>query len=256
MTDQANEAEPQDQPESQEATPAHEQSDAHTHDDVSPLAITAIVLAAWPVGLFVLWYFPKLMNQLGLLGLAGLGIAPFSLITALIISVIALRRKSRPKGMAVFALVLVVAMGLWQVHLFTEYVDATKTVICRVNVNYIHTAVYGYHKEKDIYPQTIEHLSEGGPKRYYQSLFTCPIEGNDETIDFFYLPPAENDPENTILLCDYLANHNGRDRNILYVSGEAELVKEDEFQKLLTQPQNAAFATALGKAEANRDNNR
>ena len=81
----------------------------------------------------------------------------------------------------------------------------------------------------------------------------CPSARSGRTCDYFYHPPAEKQtaverPSSTILACDLKGNHPDR-RCVAFVDGHCQVMLEEGFQDSLAQPENAAFAEALRKAE-------
>ena len=74
-------------------------------------------------------------------------------------------------------------------------------------------------------------------------------------VDYFYRAPGPVPPERwgkCLLACDFLANHGGRGRAVLFADGETQWREPDEFDELLTLAENRGFADALRQAERRR----
>lgn len=72
-------------------------------------------------------------------------------------------------------------------------------------------------------------------------------------VDYFYLPapiPRRQEKSDRILACDFLDNHDGRGRVILFTNGAAEWYPRDRVKDVFDLLENRAFAAALKEAEA------
>ncbi len=119
-------------------------------------------------------------------------------------------------------------------------------VVCRVNLQGIVMSVNMYIQEHDEAPATLEALIEDGLMG--EDILKCPAAESHRDSDYFYHPPAEDAPKETLIACDYRNNHDGH-RNALDLDGTVYWVTEEAFQQLLDKPENAAFARALREAE-------
>jgi len=81
---------------------------------------------------------------------------------------------------------------------------------------------------------------------------SCPSDERRGGVDYFYLPARANDDPMKIVACDFGDNHRGEGRNVLFRDGRVVWLTQAEFQAELARPHNAAFAKALGRAEATR----
>jgi hypothetical protein len=72
-------------------------------------------------------------------------------------------------------------------------------------------------------------------------------------VDYFYQPaPVPPDPKGPrrILACDFIDNHNGQGRAVLFTDGAAEWYPTERLPELFDLAENRAFVEALRKAEA------
>ncbi|HUS48140.1 MAG TPA: hypothetical protein VM098_08470 [Phycisphaerae bacterium] len=94
-------------------------------------------------------------------------------------------------------------------------------------------------------PQRLDVLAEQG--------FTKPTvlrpSGPEGPPRYFYLPPASGKFEqhgNSLMICELRSHHGGR--AVLFASGSPQWFAEQEFQELLSRPENQAFAAAFRAA--------
>lgn len=144
---------------------------------------------------------------------------------------------------------------------------------CGAHLHGIGRAILVYAEQYDgVFPENLEYLvREEESKRKQKSkskanypqwsippvALKCPaaVANNTSTgKDYFYLPPKKDASAETIIACDYRHNHLGEGRNVLFKDGKVRWYSEEDFQQILSNPCNAAFAKALSKAEAARDN--
>ena len=98
------------------------------------------------------------------------------------------------------------------------------------------------------YPETLEILVKRGYIR--QSVLQCPAAAPDSEPDYFYVPPdGKTVARGSIIACDHRDNHGGAFRNVLMHPSTVKGMTEQEFQDLLAQPQNEAFAEKLREFE-------
>jgi len=170
-----------------------------------------------------------------------------------------------PAGIGTFVLLILGTAPYLKVIIGRDY--------CGRHLYGIGKAVLVYAEENDgVFPENLEYLvrkkeskgkQESKPKANYpkwsipQVALQCPaaVVNNTSTgKDYFYLPPNKDAPAETIIACDYRQNHLGKGRNVLFKDGKVRWYSEEDFQQILSNPCNAAFAKALSKAEAARDN--
>ena len=175
-----------------------------------------------------------------------------------------------PAGIGTFVLLILGMSPYLKVIIGRDY--------CGRHLYGIGRAVLVYAEENDgVFPENLECLvrkqqskskdnvgkQESKPKANYPKwsipriALQCPaaIANNTSTgKDYFYLPPNKDAPAETIIACDYRQNHLGEGRNVLFKDGKVRWYSEEDFQQILSNPCNAAFAKALSKAEAARDN--
>jgi len=73
------------------------------------------------------------------------------------------------------------------------------------------------------------------------------------TVDYFYVPvpiPRGSEAPRRILACDFIDNHDGRGRAVLFTDGAAEWCPKEKLPEIFDLPENRAFVEALRKAEA------
>ncbi len=127
--------------------------------------------------------------------------------------------------------------------------ELAKRAICAANLHGIGQATALYVGENmDVFPPTLQHLIEAGQP---EDIFVCPSDEDAEPFDYFYLATDSNAPGNTLMACDFEGNHDDY-RNMLRADFSTMNVDEEEFEALLQEPQNAAFAAALREAEKRR----
>ena len=133
--------------------------------------------------------------------------------------------------------------------------------LCGGNLNAICKGIVLYAMEnEDAYPPKLEVLIGEGSVSWNR--LRCPAVDEKmpqelsreqyQRCDYFYLPPSGDPgdvPGYLLLVCDLRGYHDGV-RHVLYARGEVKRLTEEEFQAELAKPVNAAFAAALGKAEA------
>jgi hypothetical protein len=131
----------------------------------------------------------------------------------------------------------------WEHHL-----EDSRNSLCLSNLKCIGNAMYMYRNDRNQYPSDLRDLrteTEGD----LSVLLQCPAADHHRQSDYFYFAPGKNAPDETMVVCDFKDNHKGEMRNVLYVDGRASRMLEPEFQQALAQPENAAFAEALKKAQ-------
>jgi len=199
---------------------------------------------------------------------SGLAIAAFALglctfipciglltgLLAIILGIVVLATRRPGKGYAIAAVatppaLLLVSALLVSITLppLNRARELAKRAICGSNLHSIGQAVVLYQGENnDEFPPTLQHLIDAG---YDAKLFICPSTGHDEPFDHFYLPPAADAPGETIIACNFEANHK-EVRNVLFAEARVSSMRTEEFERELATPHNAAFAAALNEAES------
>jgi prepilin-type processing-associated H-X9-DG protein len=187
------------------------------------------------------------------LGLVGLPTCLLSIV-AVILGIVSLAKKRPGKGFAITG-IITGALGVLLVFPFVVGFQGFEMLInpgpnradCVRNLNGISKAIMLYKASYDEeYPPDLEVLVKDGQS---PKIFQCPSATNHRTFDYFYVAPALNAPPETMVACDYKTNHQGEARNVLYADGHVARLNKPAFQQALSQPENAAFAAALKKAE-------
>jgi prepilin-type processing-associated H-X9-DG protein len=185
------------------------------------------------------------------LGLVSLLLWVLPALVAIILGILSLAKKKPGKGMAITGIVTgTIGIFLMPAVLYIPIhhaIEITQRTSCMANLKGMGTALALYAQANDnAYPQNLEMLIKNGES---PKMFKCPSSQTHREFDYFYLAPAKNAPETTLVACDFKDNHKGEMRNVLYMDGHATRLDEPAFQQALTQPENAAFADALKKAE-------
>ncbi|NLF31419.1 MAG: hypothetical protein GX591_11115 [Planctomycetes bacterium] len=158
---------------------------------------------------------------------------------------------------------LAVVACLWAVPVLIGLVTTAKprlpratprSVLCMTRLKGIGNGIALYAMQyADAWPPDLHALVVDNVVELRQ--LECPVEATAGGLDFFYTPPAwAGDPspppeDTTIIACDLRRNHSDRTRNVLLCGSRVDRLGEDDFQALLTRPENAAFAAALRAAE-------
>jgi hypothetical protein len=188
---------------------------------------------------------------LGLVGLIPmLGFIPA--ILGIILGIVVMSKKRPGKGMAIAGIVLgavgLVASPIILYPALTRALEMTRRASCAANLHSLEISLSLYRTENaDAYPQDLDPLVKGGLQ--LPKLLKCPSCEGNRKCDYFYLAPAKDAPATTMVACDFRGNHQGEMRNVLHMDGHIKGLPEAEFQQALAQPENAAFAEALKKAE-------
>lgn len=98
-------------------------------------------------------------------------------------------------------------------------------------------------------PESLEKLLE---QERFEARSVRARRNPDRKIGYFYLPAtviAIGEPTTRLLACDWADNQASGERAILYVNGQVDVADPQEFQELLKDPNNVAFAEALTTAE-------
>ncbi|MCE5325723.1 MAG: DUF4190 domain-containing protein [Planctomycetaceae bacterium] len=209
------------------------------------MAVTALVLAI--IGILTVVF----------------GVGLLLTIVAMVLGIIALAtsgRKGRSIGVALAATILsgitllatpvVVAI---LVPVIGSALGEAKKAACQANLKTFGMALRQYERQNATWPQRPMAVVKAG--LFPESGFKC---GGDSTwtlgrSSYFYLAP---DPQKfdqyhgyALAACDLQDHHNGG-RYVLTVHGNVMFVPENEFRRMLQQPDNAAFAAALAAVEA------
>jgi competence protein ComGC len=124
--------------------------------------------------------------------------------------------------------------------------ELAQQVACGANLQGIAMGVEMYRTDHDgASPPDLNALVEAGwvsPDSLH-----CP-SGRTKRGAYFYLPPGDDAAPTTLVACDRKGSH-ADGRNAASLDGTVQWLTEQEFQQLLAQPENAAFAQALQQAE-------
>lgn len=124
-----------------------------------------------------------------------------------------------------------------------------RRIRCVSNLSAIAKATQQYVSKWGAPPSELEGLESVGVG--YKTLM-CPSLRDQSGPSYFYYPQAAGQNagpwERTLLACDLLGNHVGA-RMAVNVEGRGYRLDEPEFQRMLAEPQNQAFAEALRKAD-------
>jgi hypothetical protein len=156
-------------------------------------------------------------------------------------------------------LVAVIALGAAMIVACALPADAARQeernqALCRKQLTAINGQIVGVKMLSGQVPPSLEYLLEKGALAPKDLLCpSCP----GLKIAYFYFPPQKIDTQTArsretsfeLRLCDFADNHKRTGRNILTSDGQAQWIKEPDFQALLTKPENIAFAKALAEAE-------
>ena len=177
-----------------------------------------------------------------------LGILPG--LAGLVLGLIALS-KPAAKGLAAIGLVLsILGLLISGVGIFWGVGKArggAQEAMCMANAHAVSTAVLFYQAaHNDQYPPSLDVLIREGT--ISAKTVECPaLKVHQPGGDFVYAPPAKGSPSMGVVLAEKQPTHDGK-RTVGFADGHVQIVDEAEFQRLLTQPQNAAFAAAFNKA--------
>jgi prepilin-type processing-associated H-X9-DG protein len=124
---------------------------------------------------------------------------------------------------------------------------------CAANLSGIGKGVAMYRMEnRDLYPPSLTTLVDRN--LIVSKMLQCPAaKGKGRSCDYFYfpLPPGADsrNPSAMLVACDLQGNHSGG-RNCLFADMRVAFTPEAEFQTLLGQAENGAFAKALKAIES------
>jgi hypothetical protein len=225
-------------------------------------SVAAITLAGLASGIIVTLASVVSFALLGPLGFVGAlaGAAAGLLVTWLIIKAMfavsfgkAILAWLPTLAMAVIAMPFVGMLAAVVVPAVQQAQDQTNRTKCTSNMISIGGAVTFYRAlNDDKWPADLTALT---PK-YVRStaVFVCRcVRGSrpaGRTYDYFYFPPSSDAAPQAIVACDFDGNHRDGSRNVLWVHGNVRTLSAAEFQAALADPDNAAFAAALRRAEA------
>ena len=186
-------------------------------------------------------------------------------VTGIVLGIVALAKNAGGKGLAVGGSVAgIVGMIIGQVLATSMLVrypllrarEQAKQALCGGNLNAIGKAIAMYGIEnQDAFPPDLDVLIAEGT--VIRKMLQCPSVERNRRCDYFYLPPSVDTTEDgadlwddmgALVACDFKGNHRNV-RNVLYAAGNVRRLSEKAFQAELAKPINAAFATALRKAE-------
>lgn len=185
-------------------------------------------LLGWAAGLLIVWLVIAAMFKasFGKAILAWLPTIPVGIITVALLVSILLPTLGRAKEMA-------------------------KRTLCETHIRSISEGLFMYRNENRGYcPPDLGFLVKSN--FVLPNMFKCPSSGSDKELpgsDYFYLCPVIDAHPDTIVVCDFRDNHNGKGRNVLFGDRTVKWMTEADFQVELAKPHNAAFAAALRVAE-------
>lgn len=149
---------------------------------------------------------------------------------------------------AVLTVVAVVPAG-WYAHKARQ-ADAAQQHSLQA-LRHIHQGIrYQYVAQLREAPPTLQQLVDDTVIE--QRALQC-RDNKGRPVDYFYLPaplPRASEDSRRILACDFIDNHDGRGRAVLFTDGSAEWCPGEELPAVFDLPENRAFAAALRKAEA------
>jgi prepilin-type processing-associated H-X9-DG protein len=221
-----------------------DQSQADRRQKADRLAFLSVILglvSLVPQLLAVAWV-------LGIVMIMGWACAVVSL-GAAIVGILALVRKTRHRKIALAGICASIVGIMLFYSALTMARERIMRAICGANFHSIGQAVALYQRDnKAEFPPTLQHLIDAGQG---ERAFTCPSTRHEKPFDYFYLPPTMDAHWDTIIACDFEANH--RDiRNVLFADSHVRAMEIEEFEQELAKPHNAAFAAALREAERGR----
>jgi len=182
-------------------------------------------------------------------------------ITAVILGIVSLATRQAGKGMAVIGLVAGIAGPVFWIVLwigglvgivprtFMKAKEQANIAVCSGNLNAVAKAIFLYRNDHDDkFPPDTDALVDAG--LLLDDAFKCPSAKSTRTCDYFiHFPSSPDAPGETIIACDFKGNH-GNGRNVLYLDGRVQLMKEEDFfQAELDETQNAEFKAALTQIE-------
>ncbi len=166
-------------------------------------------------------------------------------LAALVLAAVYMVRKRWKRGVELVG--IAVLMGVWIILVPAFIVPPTYPELqCRAALRGISDAVGLYREREEQMPPNLDALIEDGLMD--EDILECPAAESERDSDYFYHPPAEDAPKETLIACDYRNNHDGH-RNALDLEGTVHWVTEEAFQQLLDKPENADFARALREFE-------
>ena len=126
-------------------------------------------------------------------------------------------------------------------------IEHSRLTVCATNLSAIGKATGIYMLQKQSVPSSVQGFLDTGMAS--PQAFQCPGVKQHTACDYFlHWPPDASVPGDTMIACDYEANHRGR-RNVLSLRGTVTSLTEADFADMLTLPHNAAFSAALRQAE-------
>ncbi len=189
----------------------------------------------------------------GILSYLGLGFLLF--IPGLILGIVSLATKRPGKGMAIagvvlngaFLLVAPLLMVSMLLPALTRAREMAKRVMCQNNMNAISKGVILYEAEhQDAVPATLETLLKDGSVN--KGLLHCPATAKDDSVSYRYFPrPVVPGKAETMILLTEPASDHHEGRNVAFFSGRVEWCPPQEFDRLLSLPENRAVAQAMTK---------
>jgi hypothetical protein len=215
-------------------------------EPVEPVAVVTPT-ANLPGGLAVAAFVLGLCGFIPILGVL-LGLI------AVILGIVALARSCGcgKKGLAIAGIVLGAVTMLIQPLVATLMVPAVQRAVelanqasCRANLKGIGTAI-AMHRAEDPngqFPKNMETLIEEGLVTSFA--FECPSVEDGQRSYFWHFPKNQRTSGSAFLACDLKGNHPGDGRAILNVSGAVNFLREEKFQSVLREPENAEFAAAM-----------
>jgi hypothetical protein len=183
-------------------------------------------------------------------------------LVAISLGIVSLAQRRRGKGMAAAGIVLgligLIVTPTVLVYAVRCLVSSVQQTVGRIpaqmaqsmsaaQLNSIAMAIQMYMDDNDgTAPPDLQTLVDAG--MIAPEMLKSPMGGTGRERDYFYFPPAEDAEDRALVACGLTGGPAGG-RNVLRHGGTVELLTETDFQAELAEPQNAAFAAALKKAE-------
>ena len=197
-------------------------------------------------------------------------LGPLLALTGLVLGIIALACGTTANKRAIAAVVvgavLLVSSTALHVAILLPSLNRAKAIAlqaaCVSSLKQVGFGIMFYADDnQDAYPPDIdrslvEYLGED-PSAKPGTRIACVNAQAAADRGYFYATPAGltragvAKPTAAMIACDYAGNHPTQ-RSVLFADGHVQALDAPEFDRLLAEPQNAAFAAALREAEAGR----
>ena len=160
--------------------------------------------------------------------------------------------KGKPRmGFAIAGLVLGLILTPLQISVLLPSIARARALAqrtaCKKTMEGLARGIAIYAEQHGQFPASLEAVVKDGIVD--PACLKCIGTRSERACDYFYLKPAPDAPDDAFMICDFRDNHGGDGRNVILRSGNSILLMEDDFQRRLSQPANAAFAAALRGVE-------